>query len=121
MKRVMALALPVLLLFGGSLAAVELLHDRELFVSPPDAAAEGFIREVMTKRYSRAKEYLADPESVSQAELEELQSRLGEGENPEAKIVARDDEHAGVDVKVKETVFSVPLEWDRGWKVALLP
>ena len=121
MKRVMAMALTVLLLFGGSLAAVELLHDRELFVSPPDAAAEGFVREVMTKRYVRAKAYLADPESVSQAELEELQSRLGEGENPEAKIVSRDDEHAVVDVKVKETVFSVPLEWQDDWKVSKLP
>ena len=119
--RILGTLLGVAILIGATASAVELLHDRELLVPPPDAIAEGFVREVMTKRYACAREYLLEPESVSDAQLADLQSRLVEGENPDAKIVTRDDQHATVDVRVKETTLTIPLEWDKGWKVTMLP
>ena len=121
MKRVLGIALGVGILFAASTAAVELLGDRELFASPPDAVAEQFVRSVMCKRYEPARDYLLDPDSVSREQLEALQSRLREGTNPEAEVVSRDEARATVDVRIEEKTFTVPLEWDKGWKVAELP
>jgi hypothetical protein len=119
--RILAVTLGVAVLVAATAAAVELLHDRELLVPPPDAVAEQFVRSVMAKRFEPARAYLLEPGSVSREQLEELQSRLGEGENPDAEIVSRDQESATVDVVIKETTFTIPLAWDKGWKVAALP
>lgn len=121
MIRILGVTLGVAILVAATAASVELLHDRALLVPPPDSVAEQFVREVMTRRYTPARSYLLEPDSVSREQLEELQSRLGEGENPDAEIVSRDDERATVDVRLKEKTFTVPLEWDKEWKVAGLP
>ena len=121
MTRIFAITLAIAVLVAASTAAVELLHDRELFVPPPDSVAEQFVRAVMTRRYAPARGYLLQPDSVSREQLEELQSRLGEGENPDAEIVSRDEERATVDVRFQETTFTIPLEWDKEWRVAGLP
>jgi hypothetical protein len=120
MKAFLRVALTLALLLGCSALAVELLDDRALFVPPPDAVAEGFTREVMTKRWSRAREYLADRDSLSDAQLEALQSRLGSGGNPDAQIMTRDDSHAIVTVTLEEQTMRVGLVWEEEWRVNAL-
>ena len=119
MKELIGVAVALALLIGVSALAVGPFHDRELFVSPPDAVAEGFAREVACKRWPRAKEYLADPESRSQDELRRLQKELGEGENIETAIVRRDETRAVVTVRVpsRNVVKSYSLTFDREWKI----
>ena len=119
MTRVLAVLLPVAILTVACLCAVKLFDDRELFVSPPDAMAEGFTREVMTKRWARAREYLVTP--MPDAQLAELQSQLEEGANVDAETLAQDKERAQVEVRVKERTLRVAMVWDEGWKVATLP
>ncbi|HEX2122587.1 MAG TPA: hypothetical protein VHL59_13185 [Thermoanaerobaculia bacterium] len=121
MSRIIGLALALALLVGAGLFAVELLDDRELLVPPPDAVAEGFTREVLTKRYDCARDYLLAPDSVSKEELEALQQRLGEPQNVETKTTAQNDDEATVEVTLKETSFTVPLAFDDEWKIARLP
>lgn len=121
MKKILGLSAALALLLAAGLFAVELLDDRELFVPPPDAVAEGFTREVMTKRYDRARAYLLEPESVSNDQLEALQQRLGEPQNVETETVGRNSDEATVEVKLKETSFTVPLAFDDEWKIARLP
>lgn len=119
MMRILAVLLPVAILLLACGTAVELLADRELFTPGPDVMAEGFTREVMTKRYPRAQEYLATP--MSDAQLAELQSQLEEGANVEAATLAQDKGRAEVEVRVKERTLRVAMVWDEGWKVATLP
>lgn len=119
MKELTGVTIALALLIGVSALAVEAFGDRELFVSPPDAVAEGFAREVACKRWPRAKEYLADPESRSQDELRRLQKELGEGANIEATIVKRDETRAVVTVRVpsRNVVKSYSLKFEKEWKI----
>lgn len=117
MKPLLGVLLAFALLLACSAVAVNLFADRALFVSPPDAVAEGFIREVMTKRWDRAREYLANPDSMTRAQLEELQSRLGEGENADAHTISRDAARAVVEVTVGTQTLRVALIWAEGWRV----
>ncbi len=107
------------LLAGVSFVAVEKLDDRETLVSPPDAVAEQFTRAVMAKRWEPAREYLENPESLSDAELEAMQQELGEGENVEAETVSRDDEEAFVTVRIpsRGVVKNFALVFDDQWLV----
>lgn len=108
------------LLAATSMLAIERFHDRETVVPPPDAVAEQFIRAVMAKRWEPAKEYLQDPASTSDQELEALQQELGEGQNVETETVSRDDEEAVVTVRLPERGFvtNLALEFERGqWSV----
>lgn len=109
-------------LFAGvSLFAIESLGDRETVVPPPDAIAEQFIRAVMAKRWEPAKEYLQDPESMTDEELEAMQRELGEGQNVEAEIVSRDESRARVTVRLpsRGVVKNFSLTFDQGWKVVV--
>ena len=112
------------LLAATSVLAIEVLHDRETVVPPPDAIAEQFIRAVMAKRWEPAKEYLQDPESMSDEELAALQKELGEGQNVEAETVSRDDEKAVVTVRLPERglIKKFELEFESGqWAVTTSP
>lgn len=119
MKELVFVAIAFAVLIGGSVLAVETFGDRETFVPPPDAVAEQFARAVMAKRWEPAKAYLQDPESRSEQELEELQRELGEQENVEAEIVARDQKRAVVSVKVPErnVIRNYSLVFGEEWKI----
>lgn len=117
MKELLAVALTLALLLGCSALAVTRFADRALFVPPPDAIAEGFIREVITKRWDRARALLANPSSMTRTQLEALQSALGSSDTVDARIVARDDSRATVDVRVGARTVRVGVGWDEGWRV----
>lgn len=113
------------MLIGISAAAVHAFGDRELFVSPPDAVAEGFYREVVTKRWSRAQEYLLEPgpdEQLQQLE-KSIDARLGRVTNVGARIGSRDDEWANVYVTLESARGAIEVgtvvRWNGNeWKVA---
>jgi hypothetical protein len=126
MKEIARVLLAMALLIGVSALAIERFDDRELFVSPPDAVAEGFVREVIMKRWDRARTYLPDPDAVSNTEIEALQKsweqRLGDPSVFEAELVSRTDEQAKVNVRLKSAkgsaVLVFGLVFDGEWKIA---
>lgn len=126
MREIAGVVLATVLLLGMSALAIE-RGDRETFVSPPDAVAEGFVREVVTKRWDRARTYLADPDSMSNAEIEALQKsweqRVGDPSEVNAETISRTDEQASVNVKLKSAkgsaVLVFALTFEGEWKIAL--
>jgi hypothetical protein len=122
MKHMAKLLVPIAVLVALSFGAVA-FGDRSLFVPPPDAVSEGFVRELVTKRWSRAKPYLQDPEAVTQEELEALAEKLGDPSEVEAETITRDDETALVNVRVSSSqmseVIAFRLVFDREWKIDL--
>jgi cell shape-determining protein MreC len=120
MKHVAAIVAAFAVLFGAAAFAVQTLEDRQTFVPGPDAIAEAFTREVLTKRYDRANSYLAN--EVPREELEQLQARLGEVQNVETETIEQHLTRAVAEVKLKSKSFELPLVWQRGeWRVAALP
>ena len=117
MKRLAWIFIVLGVLWGVCALAVETLKDRETFVSPPDAVAEGFTREVLTKRWDRAQEYLVEP--VEDERLKELHDSLPDTSEVDAEIVSRNDEHALVTVRVSSSAVAYSLEFDKEWKIAL--
>ncbi len=122
MKEIAGVAVAMALLIGMSALAIERFDDRELFVSPPDAVAEGFVREVVTKRWDRARTYLVEPDSMSNAGIEALQKAWGDPSTVDAEIVSLTDERASVNVKLKSAkgseVIAFDLVFDDEWKIA---
>ena len=104
---------------AASFVAIEQLDDRETVVPPPDAVAEQFTRLVMAKRWDPARDFLENPESLSDDELEAMQKQLGEGENVDAEVVSRDDQEAIVTVRVpsRHYVKNFALTFDREWVI----
>ena len=129
MKELLGIAIAAALLIGISALAVEQFDDRETFVPPPDAVAEGFVREVMAKRWERARTYLAEPPSMSRGELEALQKswreRAGEPTEIEAETIARDDAEALAHVRMRSArgseAVAFALRFDDEWKIAHTP
>jgi len=117
MKELFAATLILALLLGCSALAVTVFADRALFVSPPDAVAEGFVREVVTRRWDRARAYLASPDSMPRTKLEALRSRLGSADNVDARIITRNDSRAIVEVRAGSRVLRVGVVWEGGWRV----
>ncbi|HEX8410892.1 MAG TPA: hypothetical protein VF883_18655 [Thermoanaerobaculia bacterium] len=126
MKESAVALLSFALLLGATALAVETFDDRELMVPPPDAVAEGFVRETITGRYARARQYLSEPESMSNEDVRELEqfieSRVGEPTEVEAELVSRDDKRALVTVRVsaaeRSEALSYGLVFDQEWKIA---
>ena len=122
MKEIAGVVLATALLVGMSALAIE-RGDRETFVSPPDSVSEGFVREVVTKRWDRARTYLADPDSMSNAEIEALQKAWGDPSTVEAEIVSRTDEQSLVNVTLKSAkgseVIALALVFDGEWKIEM--
>lgn len=125
MKEAAVALLSFALLLGATALAVETFGDRELMVSPPDAVAECFVRETITGRYARARQYLSDPRSMSDDDVRDLEqfieSRVGEPTEVEAELVSRDDQRALVTVRVsaaeRSEALSYGLVFDREWKI----
>ena len=122
MKEIAGVVLATALLVGMSALAIE-RGDRETFVSPPDSVSEGFVREVVTKRWDRARTYLADPDSMSNAEIEALQKSWGDPSTVEAEIVSRTAEQSSVSVTLKSAkgseVIALALVFDGEWKIEM--
>jgi hypothetical protein len=125
MKELVSVLLTMALVIAGSALAVEHFHDRETFIPPPDAVAEGFVREVLMKRWDRARPYLAKPDSMSNADLEALEksweSRAGDPWIIEAEMITRTDDEALATVRMQSEkgseAVSFTLVFDREWKI----
>lgn len=125
MKEIVSVTIAVAVMFGVCALAVDRFDDRETFIPPPDAVAEGFAREVVTKRWDRAREYLADPQSMSNAEIAALQKsweqRVGDPSVIEAETISHDDAHASVNVRMKSAkgseAVAFALTFDGEWKI----
>jgi hypothetical protein len=117
-------AITAVVIAAGALA-VEQLDDRDTFVPPPDAVAEQFVRELMTKRWERARTFL--DRELSDQELEELQrsleERVGEPTEIEAEEVSRGDDRALVNVRLSSAkgseAVAYNLTFDDGWTIAM--
>lgn len=122
MRFLAVVALTALLIGGTALAVAR--GDRHLFVPPPDAVAEGYVRELVAKRWARAQEYREEP--APESELEALQQRIeaavGEPTKIEAETAGEDDEEALVTVRLSSAKGSealhFALRFSEGWKVA---
>ena len=129
MKELISVIIIAALLIGATALAVDRFHDRETFVSPPDAIAEGFVRSVVEKRWDPARAYLAEPESISDQELSELkkswEARIGEPTAIDSETISHDDKRAQVNVTLRsargeeEVAFALTFEDD--WKVVHTP
>ena len=87
MKTLLALAATLALTLLIIAGIVFGLNDDSIFVSPPEAVAEGFLRQMISKRYERAVPYLSEDlaSHVDADSLHTLGTRLsarigGEGE-----------------------------------------
>ncbi len=118
------LACAVLVLVGG--VAAGSFGDRSLFVPPPDAVAEAFVREVQTERFSRAQSYLADHSSLSEEDLRRLaqtiEEHLGNVGAVEAATRAQTREQATAAVTLHsargEKTVAFDLRWENGaWRI----
>ena len=123
MIRLLWVLIALGIVLGASALAVERFDDRELFVPPPDSVAEGFVREVITGRYTRAQEYLSEPrpEEGLRALQQTLEARTGDPSEVEAEVVAQDHERALVNVRVSggegsESV-AFALTFEEEWKI----
>jgi hypothetical protein len=117
MKRLVWVLGALAVLCGVCALAVKAANDRETLVPPPDAVAEGFTREVLTKRWDRANVYLVKP--VSDERLQQLQESLPDSSEVDAEIVARNDEHALVNVRVSSAAVAYSLVFEEEWKIVL--
>src|SRR5687768_11829776 len=68
MKRLLGLIVTIGSCLMVVVGAVGALHDTGLFVRPPEAVAEGFVRQLVAGRYERAQDYL---DGAMKAELDE--------------------------------------------------
>jgi hypothetical protein len=126
MKELLSVVVAVALVVGASALAVEQFGDRETFVPPPDSVAEGFVREVLMKRWDRARPYLAEPESMSNDDLRALEqsweSRVGDPWIIEAETISRTNDRALASVRLQSEkgsdVVAFALVFDREWKIS---
>jgi hypothetical protein len=83
MKEIATTLFLPLLLIAAIGWSVHTLGDRRILTRPPEAAVEGFVREVITKRYDRALPYLTEEQRrrLSSEDLrrydEDLERRFG--------------------------------------------
>lgn len=126
MRELIAVTVCFALLAGATWLATERFSDRELLVPPPDAVAEGFVRETITGRYARARQYLAEPESMTDDDVraieQQIESWVGEPTEVEAEVLSRDDGQALANVRVSSAQgsqsLSYALVFDKEWKIA---
>lgn len=125
MKELLRIVVATAILWALCAAAVELGNDRETVIPAPDAVAEGFTREVLSRRWDRARPYLQEPESMSDGDLRALEqrirSRVRQVYEVEAKTIARDDDHARASVSIASSfgsdTIAYELVFDREWRI----
>lgn len=126
MKELMMIAAATALLIGAGEVAVHRFDDRALFVPSPDAVAECFVRETMTRRFSRAASYLADGHSSErdiQTIADTVESRLGRVDDVHTETISSNEKEALVSVRLRSAkgreILAVRTVFQRGaWKVA---
>ena len=124
----MVLALVAVVL--GTLAGVVFeLGDRTIFVAPPEAVAEGFVRQLASGRYDRAVPYLSTrlAEHVDSGALktstERLEARTGEILDVRGEPGSIDGDRASARVRLKtesagEVELALPLVREEGvWSI----
>ena len=129
MRVIAGIVILCVLLIGVCAAAIHQFDDRELFVSPPDAVSEGFMREVTMRRFDRSAGYLANsdtPQGEMRILADSIEQRIGSVNDVEAETISRTDSEALIDVRLTsaKSVDSLALKavWDgKEWKVATLP
>ena len=126
MKELVMIGVAAAVLLSAGWVATNQFDDRQLFTPPPDAVAEGFMREVVTRRLDRALNYLPD----SNAETEPLrlladsiEERLGHVDDVQAETITSTDDEALVRVTLRSAKGSATLVvktvWEKGgWKAA---
>jgi hypothetical protein len=123
MVRLLSSLAAIAVLIGISALAIGRFDDRETFVPPPDAVAEGFVRELMTKRWARARPYLTEPlpDDELRAMQESLEERVGQPIEIEAELLSRDDRTALANVRLSSAKGSAAvayeLRFEEEWKV----
>ena len=128
--------LSVVLITMGALAFIGLVvfvgGDRQTLVPPPEASAEGFVRQVDLERYPQTRQYLASGSAAAlsarhlAAWRDRLEARSGHITQIDPSGVVMDDTRAVAHVHVRGTRadadVSVPMRRERGlWKVDALP
>jgi hypothetical protein len=113
MKEIATTLLLPLLLIGAIGWSIGTFEDRFILTRPPEAAVEGFVRQLLTKRYERALPYLVDdqrnrlsPEDL-RAYVEDLETRLGEIQDVRGERVSMTSERAQALAQVRT---------EQGWK-----
>ncbi len=125
MVRVVAIAGVTALVIAAAALAVERFDDRETFTPPPDAVAEQFVRELMTKRWDRARTFLENEKSDEELrEMQEsLEERVGDPTEIEAEEVSREEDRALVSVRLSSAkgseAVAYGLTFEEGWKIAM--
>jgi uncharacterized protein (DUF433 family) len=118
MMRVLSITIPTVVLWTIAAVAVDRFDDRELFVAPPEAIGEGFIRAVTSRRYDQARELLTNPDAMTNNEVRALALRLGDADTIEAETLSRDASRALVTVRGASATISLSLVFEGGgWKV----
>ena len=128
-------ALVILVILGG-LAVVAMAvfagGDRSLFVAPPDATAESFVRELGMERYELAANYLSDdlrrqvPASKLRSTFEPLRRDIGRPDQIETQTSSMTGDHARVfatfEGRRRTATMYVDLVRERGlWRIANWP
>lgn len=130
MIRILGALFGIAVLLGVCWLAEQKLDDRHTTVSPADATAENFIRQVITGRYVRAEAQMADHDSLRLSEIRALdqmiEERFGEVSTVQARIHDESKSEALVTLYLTsgsgEAVLTAPLEWQRGgWKIGEVP
>lgn len=122
--KLFGVMLTLALLVGATGLAVQ-RGDRALMVSPPDAVLEGFVREVVMKRYPRAEEYLQQrvPEDQLRALADEIEAKVGDPIVFDAKTITRDEHDARATIRLaagkRSESLSYALVFEDEWKIVL--
>ncbi len=125
MKELAKVVIITGLLIGAAAAAIHGFGDRELFVPPPDAVAEGFMREVTMKRFDQASSYLADSGSTHfdlPGLARNIERTHGYVDDINARTITSTKGRAVVRVQLRSALrtdsMAVTTVWEgHGWKV----
>jgi hypothetical protein len=130
MNTILGVLLAITLTLGLLAGIVFGLGDRTMFVPPPEAVAESFMRQLTTGRYARALPYLSDdlaarttPDTL-RALTDRLQNRTGKILNVRGDPVSisGDQAEANATLKTKaagEPAFNFKLTRQEGvWKIS---
>ena len=132
MRDIGIVALVVAIALGVVATAVFAGRDRSVFVAPPDAVAESFVRELGMARYELARHFLANEvekqtaASELRAAFEPLRQHTGRPDQVETAISMMDDATARVlaTLEGRQATASMYVDFRREhgqWKVAKWP
>ena len=125
MKHLLNIVAVAIGLVAISWVAVQRFEDRATFVPPPDAIAEGFMREVVMRRFDQARDYLSEKRQGPQVRplAESIEAQLGSVDDVQAEMISATEEEALARVTLRSATgsvtFSVWTVWEgAAWRVA---